>query len=624
MLIRFLPLFLLLIPACVQPAREDVQALFEQYYEDVLRHAPEEATGVGRRDYDDRWSDLSPAGRESWREIQRGYVRRLEAIPESGLNEQDALSRRLLLADLQQSLEGAAIEDSLLHFNQLFGLHTNVFTTINQMPSRTVGDFENRIARLRATPAYVDGGVALLRGAIAAGLVQPGYIAETIAGQIRSQAQPPAGKTPLLEAFRNFPDSIPQAQRARLMEQAEAAYKEAFRPAWQKLAAFVADEYVPAGRKETPAYSLPDGEALYAHMVRRYTTTDRTPDEIHEIGLAEVARIEAAIKDIAKEAGYPTGAAFEDYLKNAPEQRFSSKEEMLTYCRNLAKIVDPGLPRFFKKLPRLPFGIRPIPEDREAASASNYSPPAADGSRAGFFNLKAYQPEEQWKFDMHALVLHETNPGHHLQIATQIEIEGLPEFRKIYFAGAYIEGWALYSESLGEALGAYPDAASKFSRLESERFRAKRLVVDTGLHAKGWSREQAIAYMGDEYTSEVDRYIAWPGQALSYKMGQLRILELRQEAEKTLGDKFDIRDFHDVALRNGPLPLDLLAREVEAWATGVERAHASRVEALPDACGRSGSGRDFQLTDVPPQIKALPKTRTSSPTASCAGGRRCR
>ena len=492
-------------------------------------------------------------------------MQKLSAIPEAGLSEQDALSRRLLLADLSQSLEGAAIEDYLLSINQLFGLHTNVFLTINQMPARTLEDFENRIARLRAVPVYVDGGIALLQDAIGSGLVQPGYIGETIAGQIEVQSQPSAQETPLLEAFRNLPDSIAEADRQRLSEQAEAAYEEAFQPAWRKLHAFIAKNYVAAGRKSTAATTLPDGKAVYAHLVKRYTTTDRTPDEIHDIGLREVERIKAEIDSIAKESGYGDGEIFEMYLRSAPEQRFASKDEMLAYCRNIAKIVDPGLPQFFRKLPRMPVGIRPIPEDREAASASNYQAPAADGSRAGWFNLKAYKPEEQWKFDMHALVLHETNPGHHLQIALQIEIEGLPEFRKIYHSGAYIEGWALYSESLGDALGAYPDAAAKFSKLESERFRAKRLVVDTGLHAKGWSREQAIAYMGEEYTSEVDRYIAWPGQALSYKMGQLRILELRQEAEKALGDKFDIRDFHDVVLRNGPLPLDLLALEVKAW-----------------------------------------------------------
>lgn len=560
-------LLALLAPIAVfaQDRSEPLHQIFEAYYEDVLRHSPEEATSVGRRDYDHRWSDLSPAGREQWRSIQRGYVEMLSAIPEERLNEQDALSRRLLLADLSQSLAGADLEDYLLSFNQLFGLHTNVFLTLNQMPARTVEDFDNRIARLRAVPAYVDGGIATMREGIEAGIVQPGYIAETIAGQIEVQGKPSAAESPLLEAFRNLPDSIPAADRQRLAEEAEAAYANAFQPAWKKLKTFVTDEYVPAGRKETPATTLPDGEALYAYMVKRYTTTDRTPDEIHQIGLREVARIKAEIEKIAKEAGFESGEAFEKHLKTAPEQRFGSKEEMLAYCRNIAKIVDPGLPQFFRKLPRMPVGIRPIPEDREAASASNYQAPAADGSRAGWFNLKAYKPEEQWKFDMHALVLHETNPGHHLQIATQIEIEGLPEFRKIYHSGAYIEGWALYSESLGDALGAYPDAAAKFSKLESERFRARRLVVDTGLHAKGWSREKAIEYMGKEYTSEVDRYIAWPGQALSYKMGQLRILELREEAKKKLGDKFDIRDFHDVVLRNGPLPLDLLTQEIETW-----------------------------------------------------------
>ncbi len=462
-------------------------------------------------------------------------------------------------------LEGARLEDALLPFNQLFGYHTRVFLTINEMPARKVRDYENIIARLRAVPSYVDGAIEALREGVDDGLTQPRYIAETIAGQIESQAAFAAADSPLLKAFREIPETIAESERARLLSEAEAAYRDSFKPAWAKLQGFVAETYAARGRSETAAASLPNGKEIYEYLVRLFTTTSYTPDEIHEIGLRETARIDAEIDTIARREGFGSGEAYERSLRAAPEQRFGSKEEMLVYCRNLAKIIDPDLPLLFKTLPRMPFGIRPIPEDREAASASNYSAPAIDGSRAGFFNLKAYKPEEQWKFAMHSLILHETNPGHHLQVALQNEIEGLPEFRKVYHVGAYVEGWALYAEVFGEQLGVYDDAASRFSGLDSERFRAKRLVVDTGLHAKGWSRARAIEYMGEEYTSEVDRYIAWPGQALSYKMGQLKITELREKAQAAVGERFDIREFHDVVLRNGALPLDLLEEQVDSW-----------------------------------------------------------
>ena len=558
-------LLVLLALSAVAATAQDIEAVFAAYYEDLLRYSPETATDVGRTDYDDRWSDLSPEGRAAWRELQRSYVERLEAVSPDGLSAQEQVSRDLLLSDLRQSLEGAEIESALLGLNQLFGYHTRVLLTLTQMPTGRVAAYENIIARLRATPAYVDGAVSALAEGVESGLTQPRYIAEIVAGQIEAQGAPAAAESPLLKAFREMPDDIAAAERARLLEQAEAAYREAFQPAWRKLHAFVAETYAPAGRAQTPVTTVPDGDAVYAHLVRRYTTTNQTPDQIHEIGLAEVERIEAAMSEIAKAEGYDSVDAYEEHLRTTPEQRYTTKEEMLADLRNMAKIVDPGLPALFKKLPRAPFGIRPIPEDREAASASNYSQPAVDGTRAGWFNLKAYQPTEQIRFDKPALVLHETNPGHHLQIATQIEIEGLPEFRKIYGSTAYIEGWALYAESFGEQLGVYDTSAARFGQLESERFRAKRLVVDTGLHAKGWSREKAIAYMGEEYTSEIDRYIAWPGQALGYKTGQLKILELRERARAALGEAFDIREFHDMILRNGPLPLELLEAQVDEW-----------------------------------------------------------
>ena len=555
-------------PLQAQAPAQQLDQIFEQYFEDLLRSNPETATRLGRTEYNDRWGDISSAGRESWRALLRGYVERLESASAEGLDPQRKISRDLLLADLRQKLAGAEASDYLTSFQQLFGYHTNVMLTLDAMPTTRVKDYEDRIARLRAVPPYADGVIETLREGIEAQIVQPKFVAEILADQIKAQYQPSADESPLLKAFRKFPETTPAQEQARLREQAQAAYREAFQPAWKKLHAFVENEYATNARDTAAVTSLPKGPEIYASLVKLYTTTDRTPEEIHETGRDEVERIQAAIDKIAREEGFADGDAFEKHLRTTPEQRFSSKEEMLAYCRNLAMTVAPGLTSLFKTLPRMPVGIRPIPEDREAASASNYSAPAADGSRPAWFNLKAYEPSEQWKFDMHALVLHETNPGHHLQIALQLEMQGTPEFRKIYRATAYTEGWALYAERYGAELGVYADAAGRFSALESERFRAKRLVVDTGIHAKGWTREQAIEYMGEEYTSEVERYIAWPGQALAYKMGQLTMVELLEKSKNRLGDAFDVREFHDVILRNGPLPLGLLEDQVEEWLAG--------------------------------------------------------
>lgn len=544
----------------MEPNEAALHRLFGEYYEFLLRSSPELATEVGRRDYNDRWTDHSRQGRDAFRAEQRSFLDRVHEIPTEGLTEQESVSRALLVDDLEQSLEGRELEDYLLSTNQLFGLHARVPLTIAQMPTDTVEDYEKIIARIEATPEYADQVIELLEGAIDAGIVQPRYIAEIIVGQIDAQAGLGASDSPLLEAFRDFPEDLDVGRRDVLADSASRAYESSFRPAWRKLSAFIRETYAPAGRPEIAATSLPDGASRYAYLVRRYTTTDLTPDEIHELGLSEVERIEEEMDEIARFEDFDDAASYEEMLNSWPAQRFSNKEEMLEYCRNIAKIVDPGLPQLFLKLPRAPVGIRPIPEDTEAASASNYQQPASDGTRAAWFNLKAYRPQDQMRFDKAALVLHETNPGHHLQIALQLEMEDVPEFRKIYSATSYIEGWALYAESLGERLGAYRDSASRFGALESERFRARRLVVDTGIHAKGWSREQAVAYLGDE--SEVNRYIAWPGQALAYKIGQLKILELRERLQEQMGERFDIRRFHDLILRNGPLPLDLLEARV--------------------------------------------------------------
>ena len=353
-----------------------------------------------------------------------------------------------------------------------------------------------------------------------------------------------------------------------------AAFENDFRPAWRKALEYMQTTYAPKVRPGVGISSMPGGAEAYRILIRRLTTTDATPEEIHKIGLAEVDRIEAEMLAIARQTGFQ-GSVSELQLKleNDPAQKFHSKEEMLVYCRNAAMIIEPELPNQFKHIPMLLFGVRAIPEDREQATASNAQTPAPDGSAPGWFNLRAYEPEKQVKYDKESLVLHEALPGHIFQGTLAHSQKGLPEFRKFYGNSAYNEGWALYAESLGSQLGLYKDPYNKFGQLASERFRAARLVIDTGIHSMGWTREQAQEYLRahapTQATEEVDRYISWPAQALSYKMGQLKIVELRRKAEKQMGAKFDVRDFHDALLRDGSLPLELLDEQVEKYiATG--------------------------------------------------------
>ncbi len=551
----------LCLPLLAQTRNDELHELFEDYYEEYLRENPEVATSVGRGEHNDRWRDWSRPARQRWTERVEHYRSQLASFNPEDLNLQDGISWRLLRRQLELELAGIDYDAHLIRLNQLFGLHTSVLLTMREMPTRTHADYEDMIARLRAVPAYIEQNIAALREAIKKGHVQPRRTADLIIGQLDAQAAPSAADSPLLGAFREFPASIPEARREALLDRAEDAYVQAFQPAWRRLRDFLSAEYVPEARNSPAVSALADGEDIYRYFIGFHTTLPLTAAEIHEIGKREVERIDRAMQAIVHEAGFDgTSAEYEQHLLSAPEYLFKDKEAMLAYHRDLAMRVAPGLPDLFRKLPRHRVGIRAIPPDREAVSASNYNSPSADGTRPGWFNLKAYMAEEQSRFDKPALVLHETNPGHHLQIALQLELEGLPEFRKIYHSTAYIEGWALYAESLGSALGVYDDPASRFGALESERFRARRLVVDTGLHAMGWSRQRAIDFLGDE--SEVDRYIAWPGQALAYKIGQLKIMELKAAACEAYGADFDVRDFHDAVLRNGPLPLEMLQEQV--------------------------------------------------------------
>jgi uncharacterized protein (DUF885 family) len=561
---------LLACRASAQSPSEQLKKFFAGAFEEQLRDQPELATNVGRHEYDDRWSDWSKAGRELRRSHLQQRLKALDAIPLDGASEEDRLSARLFRYDTQQQLDAYELQTLLLPVTQLYGLHNSIYNVVDRMPARTAHDYQNLLARLRAVPAYVEQNIGRLDEAIARGLTQPKSVVDNVLAQLDAQLAQDSSNTPLLLAFRKFPSSIPAADQEKLREEAVANYDKQFLPAWHKLRDYLGGTYAQHERSGTGLGTLPGGKEQYAILIRRYTTTNLTSEEIHGIGERELARIEAEMLSLARQTGFSgTLKEFEDKLAADPAQHFRSKDEMLVFCRNAAKIIEPNLPTLFKHIPVLLYGVRAIPADREAATASNAQAASPDGSSPGWFNLNTYEPEKQARSNKEALVLHEAVPGHVFQGAVARAAQGVPEFRRFYGNSAYGEGWALYAESLGQELGLYKDPLSRFGQLSSERFRAVRLIVDTGMHAQGWTREQAVQFFQlhapDQSVAEIDRYISWPGQCLSYKIGQLKIRELRTEAEQKLGARFDIRDFHDVVLRDGTLPLDLLQEQVEHY-----------------------------------------------------------
>jgi uncharacterized protein (DUF885 family) len=557
----------------VGPSSQTLYQLFIEYWEWRLAQQPELATRFGRVDHNDRWRDWSTPARERLRRDREEFLQKAIYLEPGNLNASDRLSARLMISELQTQLELEPYGDLVQRTSQSDGVHNEVFGIIDQMPSRTVRDYENIITRLRQLPALIDQTIALQREQLAAGLAQPAIVVDLMLDQLVAQRTAPPDQSPLLVSFRRFPGDIAPRDQERLRTAARTAYEQSFVPSWRKLETFLRETYRAQVRRDVGLGSLKDGRAAYAALIHSYTTTRLAPERIHQLGLEEVARIENEMERLARAAGFNGPVTdYERRLGSQPGMRFSSQEEMLQTARDVLARVQPSMSRLFSRVPKMTVGVRPIPPDREASTASNYTVGNPDGSRPAWFNMNTYRPHEQFKYSVESLVLHEAVPGHHLQVGLARELPGLPDFRRAYAASAFSEGWALYGESLGSDLGVYRDPASRFGQLASEQFRAVRLVVDTGIHAMGWSRDRAREYFAlhvpAQSIAEVDRYIARPGQALAYKLGQLKIVELRRKAEQKLGSKFDIREFHDAVLRNGTLPLDLLEEEIDAYIDG--------------------------------------------------------
>ena len=557
------------------PSSQTLLQLFGDYWRWRLAAEPELATSVGVTDFDDRWRDWSKEGRARIRAEREEMLQRAMYLSPGTLTPALRFRAHLMEYELRSTLEAEPYRSMVELLSPLTGAHNEVFDVVDWMPARTVAEYERIIARLDTLPAYVDQHIALMREHMATGFTQPAVVVDSVLEQVRAQGSTVAAESPLLTAFRTFPATVSAADRARLLAAAQRAYSERFAPSWKRLETFLASEYRPRARPEVGLSSAPNGRRAYEVLVRTYTTTPRTPEDIHELGLREVARIEGEMARAAKEAGSPSVAAYETQLRSSAAMRFGSQNEMVQYANDVLRRIEPALPKLFARLPKTRVGVRPIPPDRDASSASNYAAGTPDGSRQGWFNLNTYRPQAQVKYPIEALVLHEAMPGHHLQVALLRELTDVPDFQKAISVTAFTEGWALYAESLGAALGVYREPATRFGQLASQRFRAVRLVVDTGIHALGWSRDRARDYFAmhvpDQSLAEVDRYIAWPGQALAYKSGELKIHELRQRAEQALGARFDIREFHDVVLRNGDMPLGMLEEQVDGYIVGLRQ-----------------------------------------------------
>jgi uncharacterized protein (DUF885 family) len=543
-------------------------AVFEEQYESDLRNFPERATSFGDYRYNDKLAEHSLDAIAQRHRTDEAFLARLEAIPSTGFSDQDQLSHDLLVRVLQQRLADFDLKEYEMPINQQNGIHTSLADLPLSVPLDSVKHYEDYIARLHQIPRVLSQTTEVLRAGMKDKLMPVRFLLEKLPVQCEGIIH----DDPFLLPTKKYPASFSAEDQKRLTQQITAAINNDVIPAYKSFAAFLRSEYAPAGRTALSVTSLSDGEKRYQNDIYARTTTRMTPDEIHQLGLREIDRIQAEMTAIAKKMGFADLASFRVSLKNNPKYIPTSSEQILNVFRQYIGQMEPKLPELFTLLPKSPVTVEAIPSFQSAA-ATHYVTGTPDGKRPGRVVVATSNFAERSLIDDEAIAYHEGVPGHHMQLSVQQQLSGLPKFRQHGLGfNAYIEGWALYAEQLGKEVGFYQDPVSDYGRLSSELFRAVRLVVDTGIHSKGWSRDQVVDFFRksgavDEPTiqSETDRYIAWPAQALSYKLGQLKFRELRDRAQKELGPKFDIRTFHDEMLDGGTLPLDLLEARTDKW-----------------------------------------------------------
>ncbi|MEE9471913.1 MAG: DUF885 domain-containing protein [Gemmatimonadota bacterium] len=557
----------------VQVQRDALGALLEEQWEYTMRTSPEWASMLGDKRYNDQISDFSEEAIETRLAESREFLERFEAIDTSGFTVQEALNRDLMVHRLQRGIEGARFKPWRMPVNQMSGVHLMAPQMVSMLSYTEVKDYDDLIARYRKLPTAFDQTIDHMRKGMDEGLIPPKFLLEKVAQQAAGLAGMPAEASPFAGPLASFPEGIPPEEQERIREEMLAAIRDDILPAYAGFTEFVRDEYAPAGREEPGMWSLPEGEERYAFLVKVQTTSDLTPEEIHQIGLAEVEALEEEMRRVASSLGYDDLESFNAALEGMPELRPQSREEILEIYRGHIDGMYEKLPELFGRLPQAKVEVLPVEEFREReAAGAQYMRPAPDGSRPGRVMVNTNDPTARKTIDMESTADHEGVPGHHLQLTIAQELPELPRFRQQGGYTSFSEGWALYSERLGKEVGFYSNPYSDYGRLQDEMLRAIRLVVDTGFHFKGWSREDVVQFFRDhsaidEITiqSETDRYIVWPGQALAYKIGQLKILELRERAETELGEGFDVRAFHDEILGAGALPLDVLEARIDAW-----------------------------------------------------------
>lgn len=561
-------------------AGEQLNELVDAYYDKNMELNPIFATFLGEHKYNDRMANsISPEHLAAQLAFDKEYLAALDGIDSTQLQGQDLLTYEIFKADRESAIEGAKYPAHLVPVSQFFSV-PNFFAVLGSggsaQPFATVEDYENWLSRVDDYIVWADQAITNMREGIDKGIVQPRVLMEKSLPQLQAQLKDDPEQSVFYQPIANMPSEFSDEDRERLTAAYSAMISEKLIPSYARLHDFIRDEYLSATRETVGLTALPNGKAWYDYLVTTTTTTNLSSDEIHEIGLSEVARLRSEMEKVVEQVGFEGDLeAFINELRTNPEYNFTESEEILEAYRALKEKVDAEVPRLFSKMPKADFEIREVESFRAASSAgASYMPPAPDGSRPGVFYVNTYKPDERARYDVEAIYVHEAAPGHHFQISLAQELDDLVRYRRNSLGGstAYVEGWGLYAERLGKDLGLYTDPYQYFGALNAEIWRAVRLVVDTGMHAKGWTREEALEYMlanvaasNTEVVAEIERYIAIPSQALAYKIGQLKILELRARAEAELGDNFDIRAFHREILEDGPMPLGVLESKVNRW-----------------------------------------------------------
>ena len=561
------------------PEATSLISLFKEYWEFVLESWPSFATYLGDHRYDDKLDDLSQEAFDSWTAKAEDLLRRAKVISKESLSANDRINADLFSRELTQRIDRARFRPNLLPLSQLEGPHIDLPQLTALMRFSTVVDYENYAKRLEAFPLQIERAISRLEEGARSGIVLPRIAVEAVLSQVRLAIVSSPESSALNGPAERFPEGFLDPDKNRLSGTIRTAISDSVLPAYMRLLAYLEKEYLPRSREKVGYWALPDGHAWYRFLVKSYTTTDLTPEQIHQIGLDEVSRIRHEMEAIMKRVGFDGDLqAFSKFLRTDPKFQNTSADSILSSYREFLNGIDALVGRLFGKVPSAKCEVKEIESFRaKEAPVAHYYQAAEDGSRPAYFYANTYKPETRLTFQMEAIAYHEAVPGHHFQIALQQELKDLPEFRRnggYVWPGytAFIEGWGLYAETIPKELGLYQDPYSDFGRLEADAFRAARLVVDTGIHALKWTREQAIRFLEENTATskediivEVDRYIVWPGQALAYKLGQLKLAELRSTAEKLLGAKFDVRRFHDELLSDGALPLDLIETKMRKW-----------------------------------------------------------